>query len=189
MIAQPLVHFFQQQDFPEKEAQVIADAFVCKHIPKGDFFVQEGKTSKYLGFVEQGFLQYYVLFNGEEKTTYSVGAGSFIASLVSFLHQKPAEENIRAVLDSSLWLLDREGLQQLQQIVPRFKDYYIRLLEWQICCIDESRLDAILLNAQQRYEKMLVKDPELFRQIPLQHLASILGVTPRHLSRIRRNIR
>lgn len=181
--------FFQQQGFPEQEAQVIANTFTHKFLPKGDFFVQEGKTSKHLGFIEYGFLQYYVLFNGEEKTTYSTGAGNFVASLISFLLQKPAEENIRAVLDSSLWLLDRAGLQHLQQSIPRFKDYYIRLLEWQICCIDESRLDAILLNAQQRYEKMLTKDPELFQQIPLQYLASILGVTPRHLSRIRGKVR
>jgi CRP-like cAMP-binding protein len=185
----PLVPFFQEQGFPEQEALAIASAFVHKDISKGDFFVQEGKTSKYLGFVEHGFLQYYVLLNGEEKTTYSVGTGNFVASLVSFLLQKPAEENIRAVFDSSLWLLDRAGLQHLQQSIPRFKDYYIRLLEWQLCCIDESRLDAILLTAQQRYEKMLAKDPDLFRQIPLQYLASILGVTPRHLSRIRGKIR
>jgi hypothetical protein len=29
----------------------------------------------------------------------------------------------------------------------------------------------------------------LLQQIPLQYLASMLGVTPRHLSRIRGNIR
>jgi hypothetical protein len=36
---------------------------------------------------------------------------------------------------------------------------------------------------------MLRQEPHLLQQIPLQHLASMLGVTPRHLSRIRGNIR
>jgi hypothetical protein len=67
--------------------------------------------------------------------------------------------------------------------------FYVGMLEWQMCCIDESRLDAIVLSPQERYLKMMEKEPELLQTIPLQYLASILGVTPRHLSRIRNNIR
>ena len=80
-------------------------------------------------------------------------------------------------------------MQTLQKEIAGFNDFYIGILEWQICCIDESRLDAIMLSAQERYEKMLAKEPILIREIPLQYLASILGVTPRHLSRIRGKIR
>jgi hypothetical protein len=53
--------------------------------------------------------------------------------------------------------------------LPAFKSFYIDLLEWQICCIDESRLDAIMLNTRERYEKMLSKEPVLIQQIPLQY--------------------
>jgi hypothetical protein len=71
------------------------------------------------------------------------------------------------------------------QDIPALKDFYIGLLEWQIGCIDNSRFDLITLNAEQRYQKLLEEEPELLQRIPLQYLASILGVTPRHLSRIR----
>ncbi|NOS91025.1 MAG: Crp/Fnr family transcriptional regulator, partial [Cyclobacteriaceae bacterium] len=50
-------------------------------------------------------------------------------------------------------------------------------------------LDSILLSAADRYEKMMAKEPLLIREIPLQYLASILGVTPRHLSRIRAKVK
>jgi len=185
----PLLPFFAAQGFGETEAEAIAGAFALKTLEKGSFFVEEGKTSRYLGFVEKGFFQYFLIADGEEKTTYTVGANAFVASLSSFLRQRPAQEYIRAVADSVLWVIDREGLENLQYRIPRFKDFYIGLLEEQICCIDESRLDAIVLGAQQRYEKMMQKEPEILRQIPLHYLASILGVTPRHLSRIRKNIR
>jgi hypothetical protein len=49
--------------------------------------VQEGKTSKSIGFIVKGFLQYFIVLDGEEKTTYYVGENSFIAALVSFLKQ------------------------------------------------------------------------------------------------------
>ena len=175
--------------FTEREVVQILAAFTAIKISKGAFFVEEGKTSQYMGFIEKGFLQYYIILDGEEKTTYYTGKNSFVASLASFLNQIPAKENIRAVMDTDILVIERKKLQQLQHDIPTFKTFYVGLLEWQICCIDESRLDAIMLNAQQRYEKMLEKEPDLIQQIPLQYLASILGVTPRHLSRIRNNIR
>ena len=43
-------------------------------------------------------------------------------------------------------------------------------------------------NALQKYELLLKNQPEYIQQIPLQYLASYLGITQRHLSRIRKEI-
>jgi CRP-like cAMP-binding protein len=184
-----LKSFFSQSGFTISEVEQIAGNFSCKNLNKGDYFVEEGKVSKYLGFIESGFFQYYINLEGEEKTTYSLGANNLIASLVSFLKGVPSKENIRAAVNSSIWIINKDDFRKLQQTISSFKDYYIGILEWQICCIEESRLDGIMLSAGQRYEKMLYKEPDLIRQIPVQYLASIIGVTPRHLSRIRNNLR
>lgn len=160
-----------------------------KRCLKGDFFVEVGKTCKYLGFVECGFLRYYILVEGEEKTTYATNSNNFVTFLVSYLKEIPARENIRAVADTVVWLIEKKQLQKLQREIAGFNDFYIGILEWQICCIDESRLDSILLSAAERYEKMMAKEPLLIREISMQYLASILGVTPRHLSRIRSSAR
>ncbi len=181
--------YFKHEGFSDKEVDAISRCFIPKKIRKGDFFAEEGKTSRWLGFIEKGFLQYYVNIDGEEKTTYTAGENNFVASLVSFLKQVPAKENIRAAVDTDVLVIESNDLKKLREDIPAFKSFYINLLEYLICCIDESRLDAIMLNAQERYEKMLEKEPEILQQIPLQYLASILGVTPRHLSRIRNNIR
>ena len=181
--------YFSSQGFTTAEIDLIASSFEQKLMRKGDFFVQEGKTSRFLGFIDKGFLQYYINLDGEEKTTYSVGDSNFVVSLVSFFKQIPARENIRAVMDTSLWIIEKSDLNKLQNLIPAFKDFYIGILEWQICCIDESRLDSLVLSAQDRYLKMLDKEPEIIRKIPMQYLASILGITPRHLSRIRNEIR
>ena len=184
-----LKSFFLQGGFSDNDAEQIASKFIKKHLKKGAFFVQEGATSKYLGFIEKGFFQYFIKLDGEEKTTYSLGANNLIASLISFLKQVPSRENIRAAVDSTIWIISKDDFKNLQQNIPAFKDYYIGILEWQICCIEESRVDGLMLSAGQRYEKMLYKEPELVQQIPVQYLASIIGVTPRHLSRIRNTIR
>jgi CRP-like cAMP-binding protein len=183
-----LIAYFISSGFTEREASQIAGRFLLKKFKKGDLFVEEGKTSKYLGFIESGYLQYFLYLDGEEKTTYSIGENNFVASLVSFLKQVPSRENIRAIVDTTLWVIDRNTLIELQTSIPAFSSFYIGMLEWQVCCIEESRVDAIMLSAQARYDKMMLKEPSLILQLPLKYLASIMGVTPRHLSRLRNNI-
>ncbi len=180
--------YFTQSGFQGEALEKVLEGFALKPFSRGDFFVEEAKVSRHLAFVETGLFQYYSLANGEEVTTYVVGEGGFLASLVSFLKQTPSRENIRCLAAGALWVIHYETLRRLLEEVPGFKDFYIGVLEWQIGCIDNSRFDFILLTAEERYEKMLREEPHLLQQIPLQLLASILGVTPRHLSRIRKNI-
>jgi len=184
-----LTAYFKEAGFEEQDLEKIVRAFTLKTYEKDDCFVEEGKHSHYLGFIEYGVFQYYVLSNGEEITTYIGLENTFLASMLSFLHDIPAGENIRALSSSLVCLLNKEHLLSLQDQVKGFKDFYIKLLEWQICCIDKSRLDLLTLSSEQRYDKLLSEEPHLLQQVPLQYLASILGVTPRHLSRIRKNTR
>ncbi len=183
-----LTSFLSQQGFSGKTLDLITCHFTSKTYQKGEHFLEEGKTSHHLAFIESGLFQYYVIADGEEKTTYVATENAFLASLVSFLNQSPSREYIRCIAEGQVWLLRKSDLEKLQAEVPGFKEFYIRLLEYQICCIDNSRFDFIMLNAEERYEKMLHKEPHLLQSIPLQYLASVLGVTPRHLSRIRKNI-
>ncbi|MBC7890766.1 MAG: Crp/Fnr family transcriptional regulator [Sphingobacteriaceae bacterium] len=184
-----LLSFFSDAGFSEAERSQVGAVFTPTTYAKGTYFVEEGHTAQRLAFIEQGVFQYVVNRDGDEITTYVVGKGGFMASLLSFFKQVPARENIRALTEARTWEISKESLAGLLQMVPAFKDFYIGVLEWQIGCIDDSRLNLLTLSAEGRYEKLMREEPHLLQQIPLQYLASILGVTPRHLSRIRRTIR
>jgi CRP/FNR family transcriptional regulator, anaerobic regulatory protein len=180
---------FERMGFAGDDLEKIMNAFTLEKFRKNELVVEEGKVSKQIGFVESGMFQYFVLKDGEERTTYVSIEGTFLASLLSFVAGAPALENIRAITDASISLITKTELKRLVNEMPSFKTFYIGLLEQALCGIDESRHDLIVLSGEQRYEKMLKKEPHLLQQIPLQYLASMLGVTPRHLSRIRSNIR
>jgi CRP/FNR family transcriptional regulator, anaerobic regulatory protein len=184
-----LTQYFIGHGFAGDELEKVVSFFEFRVFKKNDFLVEAGKTSRHIGFVESGMLQYYVLVNGEERTTYVSIANTFFASVLSFISETPALESVKALTDGSISLISKTNLKRLVAEMPAFKDFYIRLLESSMCGIDETRHDLIVLTAEQRYLKMLKKEPHLLQQIPLQHLASILGVTPRHLSRIRHKIR
>jgi CRP-like cAMP-binding protein len=184
---QKLKTYFEVIGFSGKDLDSIISAFSKQAFSKGDYFVEEGKISKYLGFVDAGLFQYFVWKDGEEKTTYVSVENTWLASLLSLIAQTPSLENVKAITDGKVYLISRIALKELVDSLPGFKSFYIGLLEKAICGIDASRHDLIVLTGDQRYEKMLRTEPLLLQQIPLQYLASMLGVTPRHLSRIRRN--
>lgn len=178
--------YFEKLGFSASDAGTIAANFVRQELPKHELFVKEGKTSRQIAFLEKGLLQYFSITDkGEERTTYVTLPNNFAASLLSYLSEIPARENIRAIMDSVIWTIEKKAMQTLQQHVPAFNAFYISLLEWQICCIDKGKFDLITLSAEDRYAKMLKEEPELLQQVPLQYIASMMGMTPRHLSRLR----
>ncbi|HRI21689.1 MAG TPA: Crp/Fnr family transcriptional regulator [Panacibacter sp.] len=181
--------YFEKIGFANNDLEKILNAFELQHFKKNDFIVEEGKTSRHIGFIETGMFQYYVIKDGEERTTYVSIENTFFSSVLSFISETPALENIKALTDGSICMISKKNLKMLVNEIPAFKNFYIGLLEATVCGIDASRHDLIVLTAEQRYEKMLKYEPHLLQQIPLQHLASMLGITPRHLSRIRSKIR
>ena len=186
---QKLRTYFASIGFSGDSLEKIVSAFTFQTFNKNDFVVEAGKISRQFGLVDSGIFQYYVLKDGEEKTHYVSIENTWFASLSSFIAEVPAQESVKALVSGGIFLLNKPNLRMLNHEVPGFKDFYIGLLEQSICGIDTSRHDLLVLTSEERYEKMLRKEPRLLQQIPLQYLASMLGVTPRHLSRIRANIK
>jgi CRP-like cAMP-binding protein len=181
--------FLHENGFDANQQMVVTERFHRRALHKGDLFAQEGRICDQLAFVETGLFQFFCDRNGDEITTYTAGPDDFLVSLGSFLKQQPARESIRALTDSVIWSISRLAFTQLRQGLPLFETFYVGLLEDQINCIEESRYNLLTLTAEQRYQKLMDEEPHLLQEVPLHYLASILGVTPRHLSRIRGQIR
>lgn len=181
--------FLTESGFNADQQTTVIEQFHRRVLSKGDLFVQAGRVSDQLAYVEKGIFQFFCDRNGDEITTYTAGPADFLVSLGSFLKQQPARESIRALTDSIIWVISRSAFTQLRHDLPPFESFYVGILEDQINCIEESRYNLLTLTAEERYQRLMAEEPHLLQEVPLQYLASILGVTPRHLSRIRGHIR
>lgn len=184
-----LREFLQQSGFDAEGQTAVISQFHRRELHKGELFAQEGHVSDKLAFVERGLFQFFCDRNGDEITIYTAGPEDFVVSLSSFLKQQPARESIRTLTDGVIWTISRPAFVKLRYDLPPFGNFYVGLLEDQINCIEESRHSLLTLSAEQRYQKLMDEEPHLLQEVPLQYLASILGVTPRHLSRIRGHVR
>ena len=111
------------------------------------------------------------------------------SSLNSFLFEKPSRKSIKALFDCKLWVLDLEIFRDLLKNNPAFHQFYFNVIEKQICLIDDYRIDLLTLTPEERYKKLLATEPLLMQEVPLHYLASFLGISSRHMSRIRKNIK
>jgi CRP-like cAMP-binding protein len=157
-------------------------------LKKNEFFVKENEICQHFCFVESGILQHSIEVLGEEKTTYLALRNSVTSSLSSFLFGKPSRKSIKAIADCKLWIVDLKTFKDLIKNNKAFHQYYYNVIEKQICLIDDYRIDLLTLTPEERYKKLLATEPKLLREVPLHYLSSFLGISSRHMSRIRKNI-
>ncbi|MCI5059070.1 MAG: Crp/Fnr family transcriptional regulator [Flavobacteriales bacterium] len=166
----------------------IESQFTLKKIKRGDFFVREGMICKHLGFIKQGIVRSYYLHKGEEITRFMLWENMWMTALSSFVTQESTHENIQAVTDCELLLISKSSNESLYERYIEWQklgrlinqEYHIKL---------EKRLISLLsLNAEERYINLINEQPEILQKVPLQYIASYIGVTPVSLSRIRSKV-
>ena len=164
------------------------EKFKVLHLKKNEFFVKENEICQHFCFIESGILQHSIEVFDEEKTTYLALRNSLTSSLSSFLFGKPSRKNIKAIADCKLWIVDLKTFKDLIENNKAFHQFYYNLIEKQICLIDDYRIDLLTLTPEERYKKLLATEPKLLQEVPLHYLSSFLGISSRHMSRIRKNI-
>jgi hypothetical protein len=105
-----------------------------------------------------------------------------------FITQEVAEESIQALADTELQIISRESLEKLYEAGIHWQEIGRKLTEMEYVTLQKRMISFQKLSGKQRYEDLYQNHQKYIQLIPLQYLASYLGVTPRHLSRIRKAI-
>lgn len=157
--------------------------------PKTKILARQGRPPSHLYFIKEGFLRlFYVNEKDVEVTTRISGPGEFITSYLSYIHQKPAKVSTQAITDVELLGVRTDGLQALIEKSMYWKQFSLIIFEQAIEKIEQRADDLATLTATERYQKLLLYYPSILQQVPIQYIASFLGMKPESLSRIRKKI-
>lgn len=168
---------------------LIADGIQQVTVKKGEPFVEAGKVSQRIAFVKKGvFRSLYYNKQGDDFTRYFIYEGRFIGDFQGFTDQLPAHEDIEAITDAVLLVMDLQYFKILEQKIAVWPVLFARIHAFVV--ENKLKVASIMLNqdAKSRYIHFLNHYPGLANRVPQSMLASYLGVTPSSLSRIRRNI-
>lgn len=152
-------------------------------------YIPQGDKSKKLAFIEKGVMRAYAIKdNGDEATLYIRWEGQLIASHDTIINLRPSRFIYRALEDCKLLEVDYDVLDNIMRAKPQFEPlrnfFLMRMLSETLDMIESF----VFLSPEERYQKLITDKFNIVNRVPDKHLASMLGVTPVSLSRIRKRI-
>ncbi|MCY1233172.1 Cyclic nucleotide-binding domain protein [compost metagenome] len=172
---------------PEEEL-LFRQAFKPYVVKKNDFFLQSTEINRRLGFLCKGLVRYFVCKNDEESTLEFTKEGEFIADYGSFLSKEPSLQNIQALEDCELLVIEYEELQKLYKVSRNANLLGRVIIEHRFIIMVNQLLTVHRYTPENRYRYFLEHYKDLVQRIPQYIIASFVGVKPQSLSRIRKRI-
>ena len=164
----------------------ILSVFKPLEISKGEFFLKSGKICRQMAFIESGYMRMYDIVDGKEITLWIGSENRFITSLSSFIFETSNNWNIQAITDCKLYIINRGNHFKLNKTEPKWLEFDNILLANSFALLEKNMFSQLHTTAKQRFENILNEEPELFKNVPLQYIASMIGITPESLSRLRK---
>ncbi|MGN7821078.1 Crp/Fnr family transcriptional regulator [Chitinophaga sp. 22536] len=157
--------------------------------PRNRVIEEEGKVPKYLYFIVSGFVRlFHYNEKGDEVTTHINCPPGFITSYFNFINQTVSDENLECITDCELLRITKDNLEALTRESAAFKDFSILVFQQSLAYNEKRSKELAALSAEQRYKNLMDEHPEILHNVPLQYIASFLGMNPKSLSRIRKQI-
>lgn len=179
----------QQIPITSKDAELCKEYFEPIFFPKNRIIEDEGKIPQYLYFVVSGFMRlFYYSNNGDEITTHINCPPGFITSYFNFINQTKATENVECITECELLRITKNNLDLIISKSDAFKDFSIWVFQQSIVYNENRSKELATLSAKQRYQKLIDNYPHIIHNVPLQYIASFLGMNSKSLSRIRKQI-
>jgi CRP-like cAMP-binding protein len=177
------------ESLTDKDLQIIESLLTQKSLIKGEFLIQEGKVCDEIVFIKSGVLRSFYFNNeGKEITHCIIFENNLMSAFSSYITQTPTLENIQALFNTELLVLHRNELNYLFDSSINWQKTGRILTEIQYVEIEKRIVSFQKQTAKERYENLLINHSNFIKYIPLQYLASYLGITPRHLSRLRKEV-
>jgi CRP/FNR family transcriptional regulator, anaerobic regulatory protein len=189
MFSKLYTHIVQNLAVTEELKQIIEQHFTPLQISKNTIIEEEGKVPQHLYFINEGYMRsFYYDNNGDEVTTYLATPEQYMASFLSLSQQKISTENIETITDCSLLKISREDFLKIIEKYPQFREYSLQIFEQAFTKMNERANDLATLTAEQRYSQLLNNQGNILQNVPIQYIASFLGIKPQSLSRIRKQM-
>jgi CRP/FNR family transcriptional regulator, anaerobic regulatory protein len=182
-------HIAQNLNLTEDLKLTIEQYFTPLQVSKNTIIEEEGKVPQHLYFVNEGYLRsFYYDNDGDEVTTYLATPEQYMASFLAVSQQKISTENLETITDCSLLKINREDFLKIIEQYPDFRQYSLHIFERAFSQMNQRANDLATLTAEQRYTQLLNNQGNILQNVPIQYIASFLGIKPQSLSRIRKQM-
>lgn len=171
------------------ELEIFLDLCYPKSFSKNEIILHPGNIPQEVLFIKSGLIRVIVTDrDGNEHTIHFAMEHQFITDYSSFILQQPALYSMQALEPTEVVVLPRKAIEwgyknlhegeKMGRLVAEF--YFI---------YQDNRIKSIYsLSPKERYEAINDVFPNIHQRVPQHMIASYLGITPVHLSRLKKSI-
>lgn len=160
-------------------------------IPAKTILLNEGSIAQKMFIIEKGCLRVWVNSNGKEITTQFFFENEMVGSIESLLKTMPSAAYIESIEPSVLWWIHKNDLNRIiDEIkdIPKLRDKYINRIFERTFDYMKYFFSSLKDTPQQRYLNIIRERPQIVQRVPQHYIASYLGISSVHLSRIKNKL-
>ena len=164
-----------------EELDLLESILVPMKFLKNEMILREGETCTNIYWVVKGLVRQFYYKNGKEVTEYMATENSIVMCIESLFLEQPTHLQIKAIEPSILIAIPKADLEAVAMKSVNIQILYRKILEESLIL---SQIHADMLrfeSAQDRYHKLIKRQPQLVLRAPLGYLQ----MTPETLSRVR----
>ena len=168
-----------------EELDLLESILVPMKYAKNEMILREGETCTNIYWVVKGLVRQFYYKNGKELTEYMATENSIVMCIESLFLEQPTHLQIKAIEPCILIAIPKVDLEAVAMKSVNIQILYRKILEESLIL---SQIHADMLrfeSAQDRYQKLIKRQPQLVLRAPLVYIASYLQMTPETLSRVR----
>ncbi len=185
----PLINYVSNLfDISDNDIRLLTHFFKNATFTKGSILEKENTIAQKLYFIKNGFIRSSSNEDGIEITTQIVGENNFITGFNSFVSEVISKENIQCISDCEVLYINKSEYVTLTKESAIWSAFCKQVYEKAITFNQQRTTDLLTLSAEKRYLKLLTEQPEIILNVPIQYIASYIGIKPESLSRIRKKI-
>lgn len=173
----------------EPEAiEAMLDVLSPREVKKGEIIWNPGEICRHILFINTGAIRYFYNKDNKEINGQFFFENEFFTHYYSFISREPMDFTTEALEDCSLLLMSRSGIYDLYDRFKSFERLGRLIAEQNFISLHTTRVDLHTKKPEELYLDLLKNRPMVLQRVPLYMIASYMGITPEHLSRIRKKV-
>ena len=160
-------------------------------VPAKTLLLQEGEISYNAFYIEKGIIRAWYNNDGKDVTFQFFLENTMFSSLESFKKGLPSMVSFETIEPCILYKIKKSDVESFLEEVydnPELRTLFMDALFERIFDYMKHFFSFIKDTPQQRYLNLVKAKPEIIKRIPQHYIASYLGITTVHLSRIKSKI-
>ena len=180
---------FQESDFPMSDIlfDMIMDVGHEKVFARGESIIRAGSTVPDVFIIYDGVVKGFLNLNGVEKILYFGSCGTLLTTMHSFSCSQPSVIDVEACTKVTAICVLKQDFDHLMDTSIEFCKWIAGIFSRR-CYYQEVKAKIMCGDSKWRYRWIQKCRPELLQNVPQKSIASYLGITEQHLSRIRRSL-